>query len=133
MFLGSYRPSFDAKSRRFALPKKIRLELVNDQIILSLGFEKCIFGFNPENWQAEAEKQLETPITSRSARDTRRFLFSSAQHLVLDNQGRFILPDDLCRFAKIGKPVVIGAGDHFEIWDELNWNRQKTKLEEVVL
>ncbi len=133
MFLGSYRPSFDAKSRRFALPKKIRLELNNDEIILSLGFEKCIFGFNPENWQAEAEKQLETPITSRSARDTRRFLFSSAQHLILDNQGRFILPDDLCQFAKIGKPVVIGAGDHFEIWDELNWNRQKTKLEEVVL
>ena len=133
MFLGSYRPSFDAKSRRFALPKKIRSELNNDQIILSLGFEKCIFGFDPDNWETEAKKQLETPITSRTARDTRRFLFSSAQHLILDNQGRFILPDDLCQFAKISKPVVVGAGDHFEIWDEVIWNRQKTKLEEVVL
>ncbi len=133
MFLGSYKPSFDAKSRRFALPKKIRTELKNDQVILSLGFDKCIFGFDPNSWDREAKKQLEQPITDKSARDTRRFLFSSAEHIVLDNQGRFILPDNLCKFAKISKPVVIGAGDHFEIWDENNWSREKNILEEVVL
>lgn len=133
MFLGSYKPSFDAKSRRFALPKKIRIELENDEIVLSLGFDICIFGFDPNSWAKEAKKQLDEPITSKSARDTRRFLFSSAQHLILDNQGRFILPDDLCQFAKISKPVVIGAGDHFEIWDENIWTKEKKKLEEVVL
>jgi len=133
MFLGSYRPSFDAKSRRFALPKKIRSKLKNDQVILSYGFDVCIFGFDPKSWESEAKKQLETPIVSKSGRNTRRFLFSSAQHLVLDNQGRFILPDNLCQFAKIIKPVVIGAGDHFEIWDENIWVREKKKLEEEVL
>jgi MraZ protein len=133
MFLGSYRPSFDAKTRRFALPKKIRLELENDEVVLSFGFDACVFGFDPNSWEAEAKKRLDEPITSKSARNTRRFLFSSAQYLVLDNQGRFILPDDLCKFAKIIKPVVIGAGDHFEIWDDHVWMREKKKLEEVVL
>jgi len=133
MFLGSYKPSFDAKSRRFALPKKIRSELINEQVILSLGYDKCVFGFDTRSWGVEAQKQLEQPLTSKSARDTRRFIFSSAEHIVLDSQGRFILPDNLCQFAKIGKPVVIGAGDHFEIWDENIWNRQKNILEEVVL
>lgn len=133
MFLGSYKPSFDAKTRRFALPKKIRSELKNDEVILSLGFDKCVFGYDPESWDKEAQKQLDQPITDKSARNTRRFLFSSAEHTVLDNQGRFILPDNLCKFAKVIQPVVIGAGDHFEIWDENIWNREKNNLEEVVL
>lgn len=133
MFLGSYKTSFDAKSRRIALPKKIRDYLNGDETILSFGFEKCIFGFSQAAWQKESTRQLEQPLIDRKSRDIRRFIFSSAEHVVLDNQGRFVLPDGLCKYAKIGKPIVIGAGDHFEIWNEKNWDKERHKLEEVVL
>ncbi|MBI3341561.1 division/cell wall cluster transcriptional repressor MraZ [Candidatus Curtissbacteria bacterium] len=133
MFLGSYKPSFDAKTRRIALPKKIRESLTLDETILSFGFEKCIFGFSKSDWERESQRRVQDPLTDRKSRDVRRFIFSGAEHVVLDNQGRIVLSDSLCQYAKITTPVVVGAGDHFEIWDEENWNREKKKLEEVVL
>lgn len=133
MFLGSYTPSFDAKSRRLALPKKLRQNLKGNEIVISAGFESCIFGFDPKSWDVEVKKQLSQPLTEKGARGVRRFIFSDAEHLRLDSQGRFILPDSLRRFAKIKKPVVVGAGDHFEIWDEHIWTAEKKKLEEEVL
>lgn len=125
MFLGSYEPSFDKKSRRIALPKKIRDYLAKNEIILSFGFENCIFGFDTKNWQKQAKQELSRPITDRSARNTRRFLFAGAERVAFDDQGRLVIPDNLLNFAKIEKPVVIGAGDHFEIWDKLTWQKQK--------
>lgn len=133
MFLGSYKPSFDPKSRRIALPKKIRENLTKDETILSFGFEKCIFGYSMPTWQEESEKRIGEPLTDRKSRDVRRLFFSGAEHITLDNQGRFVLPDALCQYAALTTPIIVGAGDHFEIWDEKNWNLEKQKIEEVVL
>src|SRR3989344_3280511 len=129
MFLGSYTPSFDLSSRRIALPKKIRAYLAKNEIILSYGFEKCLFGFDTTTWQKEAEKQLESSLFERRPRDIRRFLFASATIIQLDRQGRFVIPDNLQKYARITKPIIIGAGDHFEIWDEFIWKRELAKLE----
>ena len=128
MFLGSYEPSFDEISRRLALPKKIRDYLATSEIILSYGFEQCIFGFDTKSWEKESEKQLARPVTDRTARSTRRFIFSSAERVSLDTQGRVVIPGDLLQYAKIKKPIVIGAGDHFEIWNKTNWNEEKLRL-----
>ena len=130
MFLGSYRPSFDLNSRRIALPKKIREYLATNEIILSFGFEKCIFGFDTQTWQSQSEKQLVRPITDRTSRDIRRFFFATAEHIRLDDQGRFVIPSGLLEYAEIKSPTIIGAGDHFEIWDEVNWNAHKLTLGE---
>ena len=131
MFLGSYKPSFDISSRRVALPKKIRDQLKSSEIILSYGYENCIFGFDTKSWEEESQRQLREPLTSRESRNIRRFFFSSAGRIYLDSQGRFVISGDLLEYAKIKVPVVIGAGDHFEIWDENIWLGQKKKLEEV--
>ena len=130
MFLGSYRPSFDLNSRRIALPKKIREYLATNEIILSFGFEKCIFGFDTQTWQEQSEKQLGRPITDRVSRDIRRFFFATAEHIRLDDQGRFVIPGQLLEYAEVKSPIIIGAGDHFEIWDEVNWNAHKLTLGE---
>ena len=132
MFLGSFRPSFDLNSRRIALPKKIREYLATNEIILSFGFEKCIFGFDTQAWQKQSEKQLDRPITDRTSRDIRRFFFATAEHIRLDDQGRFVIPSGLLEYAEVKSPIIIGAGDHFEIWDEVNWNAHKLTLGEEV-
>ena len=128
MFLGSYRPSFDLNSRRIALPKKIREYLKTNEIILSFGFEKCIFGFDTQTWQEQSEKQLGRPITDRVSRDIRRFFFATAEHIRLDDQGRFVIPGQLLEYAEVKNPIIIGAGDHFEIWNEATWEVHKLKL-----
>ena len=133
MFLGSYRPSFDPKTRRIALPKKIRDYVQTNDIILSLGFEKCIFGFDTKAWEDQSTKQLEVPITDRKARDLRRFMFSAAEYIRFDDQGRIVIPPSLYQYAKIRQPIIVGAGDHFEIWDEKIWASKKQEIEGEIL
>lgn len=128
MFLGSYIPSFDAKSRRIALPKKIRDYLATSEIILSYGFETCLFGFDPRSWKREAAKQLNLPLTDKRSRDIRRFFFPSATNIALDDQGRFVIPITLLDYARIKKPIITGSGDHFEIWDQEIWQDELKKL-----
>jgi len=129
MFLGSYTPSFDSKTRRVALPKKIRDYLATSEIILSFGFETCIFGFDTKSWEKESKRQLDKPLDERNSRNIRRFFFSAAEFVKLDDQGRFVIPSNLLGFAKIKNPIIIGAGDHFEIWDESLWEQEQKGME----
>lgn len=131
MFLGSWEPSFDKSLRRVALPKKIRDYLAKSEIVLSFGFERCLFGFDTKAWAKEATKQTDLPIIDKSARDIRRFFFSSATVVKLDDQGRFVIPNALLQYAQIAKPIIIGAGDHFEIWDDSVWKEEFEKIKKV--
>jgi MraZ protein len=91
-------------------------------VVLSKGFDECIFGFDRESWEKEAEKHLETPVTDEKGRNLRRYLFSAAISVEIDKLGRILLPTHLKEYAGITAGLkVIGAGDHFEIWDEHNW------------
>lgn len=128
MFLGSYIPSFDLNSRRLALPKKIREYLATSEIILSPGFEKCLFGFDSENWAKQSQDPLSSPLTQRRARSLRRIFFARATNIKLDDQGRFVIPGNLLSYAQIREPIVIGAGDHFEIWDQKIWDKERELL-----
>ena len=129
MFLGSFEPSFDLNSRRIALPKKIRESLATGEVILSFGFEKCIFGFDVKSWAKETKKQLELSITEKRQRSIRRFFFAAATFIKLDHQGRIVIPSSHLEYAQITKPIVIGAGDHFEIWEEKSWRMELSKIE----
>ena len=121
MFLGTYEIKFTGVGR-VILPKKLRSEIVGNGIILSRGFEKCIWGFSKKDFEREAKKALEVSATEEQARKMRRYLFSGSEPVELDKQGRFIIPAALLDFARVVREIVIiGAGDHFEIWDKKNW------------
>lgn len=123
MFLGEYQTKFSGQGR-IILPKKFRKELLGQKdIVLSRGFEGCIWGYTLEDFAKEAEKQLLISATEKRARYLRRYLFSGAEETLLDDQGRFVIPKSLLDYAKLETEVVlIGAGDHFEIWKPQKWN-----------
>jgi MraZ protein len=121
VFLGEYQTNFSGHGR-VVLPKKFRQQLGDETIVLSRGFEGCIWGFALKDFEKEAEKQLQMPVTEKFARDLRRYFFSAAESVKLDDQGRFVIPGDLLEYAGISDEVtIIGAGDHFEIWNPENW------------
>lgn len=129
MFLGEYRTKFTGKSR-VVLPHKFRQELKGKEIILSRGFENCIWGFDLKDFEIEARKQLEISATEERARYMRRYLFSGSESVELDAQGRIIIPSALLDFASVKSEVaIIGAGDHFEIWDAEIWEKHMRKVE----
>ena len=129
MFLGEYRTKFTGKGR-VILPHKFRQELKSREVILSRGFENCIWGFDLTDFEAEAKKQLEISATEERARYMRRYLFSGSESVELDAQGRIIIPSALLDFASVKEEVaIIGAGDHFEIWDAKIWKKHIKKVE----
>lgn len=129
MFLGEYQVKFSGKGR-IVLPAKIREELGQKITILSHGFEGCIFGFSPEGFEQESKKQLEISATEERARYLRRYLFASSVPVELDSQGRFVIPSALLTYAKLEDSVVIiGAGDHFEIWNNSLWQKHIQEVE----
>lgn len=128
LFLGEYDHALDDRGR-LTIPRKIRQELGADEVIVSRGFDACIFGFDRESWEREAAKQLEAPVTDEKAREVRRYMFAGAQKVEADKLGRILLPALLKEYAGItGDVMVVGAGDHFEIWDTTKWMRYKERL-----
>lgn len=128
MFLGEYQPNI-TEGNRIALPKKLREQIVGNRIILAKGFEKCIFLYDSKDWVNEWQKQVENPITDYKTRELKRYIFSGAVEVELDEQGRFVIPQSLRSYADLGlEVVVIGAGDHVEIWNKNEWDTHLEKI-----
>lgn len=124
MFLGSFTTLFSGKNR-LILPKRFRRELGNeDKFYILLGENGEIWGFDVINWTKLAEIILNVPLSSEEGRIKRLKLFSKAEECVLDSQGRFILPQELMTNLTFDDEVlIVGAGDHFEIWNPEKWNK----------
>ena len=129
MFLGSFGTYFSGKNR-LILPKRFRKELGNeDKFYILLGENGEIWGFDPINWAKLSESVLESPLSTEEGRIKRLKFFPKAQECVLDGQGRFILPQEFMENLNFKEEVlIIGAGDHFEIWDLDLWEKQKGRL-----
>ena len=131
LFLGEYDHALDDRGR-VTLPKKIRQEIEEREVVLAKGFDPCIFGFDKGSWEKEAAKHLDTPVTDEKARQLRRYLFSSAEKVEIDKLGRILLPAQLKEYASLShSAVIIGAGDHFEIWDKEKWGVYKVTVNKV--
>src|SRR4030042_3136545 len=129
MFLGSFEPNLMDKGR-VALPKKIREELGSTRLVLTIGFEKCIFGFAERTWEDVTRPELTRPLFSdKEGRDLRRKMYAEAINIDLDAQGRFIIPKNMLDFSEIiDSLVIIGAGDHFEIWNKNKWAEYRASI-----
>ena len=129
MFLGSFKTYFSGKNR-LVLPKRFRKELGNeDKFYILLGGNGEIWGFDLNNWSKLAESILKFPLSTEEGRVKRLGLFPKAEECVLDSQGRFILPQEFIGRLDFKKEVlIIGAGDHFEVWDLNLWGKQQEQL-----
>lgn len=123
MFLGTYQATLIGRNR-LAMPAKIKKEIDSKRLVLTIGFEECIFGFREKDWEEVVKPELSRPFFSDNAgRNMRRKMCANAQIVDLESQGRFVMPEDMVKFAGIfnEKVTLIGAGDHFEIWNSRKW------------
>lgn len=123
VFFGEYHVSFSAPGR-LVLPKKLRELLKGNIFILTKGFDFCLAGYDKEDWETKAKELMAVSLLEKENLEKRRFVFSSAVYLEIDEQGRFIIPRPLLAYAVMKeKAVIVGAGDHFEIWRESAWEK----------
>ena len=121
MFLGTFTPKV-LSSWQIVLPSKIRGVLGSDRAIVTTGFDKCLYGFSLDEWNKMSILELTKPLSTPEGRSIRHQMFAMAVEVDLDEQGRFVVPENLRKYAGIKDDLaIIGAGDHFEIWDKDEW------------
>ncbi len=121
MLLGRYMHNLDAKGR-VIMPSKLRDE-IGDTFVVAKGFDSCLAVYSETEYQNLAQKVLSLPSNLPETRILRRQILAEAQSCEADKQGRFVVPPVLREMVGIAREVVIvGNGDHAEIWDSEKWN-----------
>jgi MraZ protein len=127
-FGGHYEHSLDAKNR-LSIPARFRAAF-SSGVVLGLEADPCLTAWEPDAHAANIQRALEqlNPLSARY-RQLRRFYQGNSFPLELDASGRVTLPPPLLAHAGIEKEVVVvGVGDHLELWDQGRWLDEQKSL-----
>ncbi len=128
MFLGEFQHTVDDKNR-LILPAKFR-KLLADGLIVTKGFENCLFVFSKAEWSGIEEKISSMQLLKKDARQVSRFFFGGASEEVPDKNGRVVIPGHLREYADLRKDVVIvGVSNRLELWSKSNWQKYVAEAE----
>lgn len=129
MFFGHYEHSLDEKGR-LLLPRKIKEELKDDSSLYVLkGFEGCLSIYSEAEFLKLCEECEKISFNKKNSRDYLRAVLSSVVELNIDKVNRIQLPKDvLTRFHINRNVIIIGVGDHFEIWDNESYQRYEEEV-----
>lgn len=141
MLTGAYPMSVDAKGR-VTLPAVFRKQLVDEtnKTILLVPFDGCVNGFTREGFKAWVDGLFEYGdhhFDPRNRKDVmlKRGLMGSAVEIDVDSAGRVALgkldvkPGTREKLGLVADVTVVGADDHFEVWNTEEWKRQQADFE----
>ena len=116
MFFGTYEHSIDEKGR-LVIPRKMREE-AGVRLFIMKGFDGALSLFKESEFDRLTREFNSLPFSKRDNRAYLRIQLASACELEIDKMGRVQIPVALLNKHQIGKDVVvIGCGDHMEVWD----------------
>lgn len=128
MLIGQYRTKVSV-SGRVAFPKKFR-ETMGDTLVVTVGYEKSLMVVSKGDWEEITQPLREKTFIDSSARDTRRYLLGQAVEIVVDDQGRFVLPDYMREYALMREEAVfLGLSKYVEVWGKETWDAHRVFLE----
>ena len=125
MFRGINAITIDSKGR-LAVPSRSR-EALGEQVVMTIDTEEaCLLLYPAPQWQVIEDNLQKLPSFNTAARRIQRLLIGHATDVVLDGNGRVLLPALLRDYAHLDKhAVMVGQGNKFEIWDELCWQTRR--------
>ncbi len=119
-FIGEYYFNMDTKGR-VTLPARYR-ELLGDGFYVTKGYDGCLNVYDRQQWIRFRNEIQALPDTNRAARFSKRNFLTGADKPVPDKQGKILIALSHREYAKLTKEVVVmGVGDHVEIWDKQRW------------
>ncbi len=130
LFVGEHKHSLDAKNRLF-IPAKYR-DMLGDSFYITRKMEKCLAIYSESEWNKLTDKLNTLPDSVVGS--IKQFLYSKTISASPDSQGRVVLPPELLSYAGIEKnTVIIGVGDHLQIWSDGLWEEKENAIDTAVL
>ncbi len=139
-FVSSYLHALDPK-KRLTIPSEWRDQVgapPSLYVLPGLNDDQCLYVFPAREISQRLEKLRNVGIGDKKARAFTR-IFASRSDLIpaWDAQGRIRIKDDLLEYASLADQVrMIGAFDHFQLWNPERWasasHLDATTMEEAV-
>lgn len=121
MFFGEFRHNIDTKGR-LSIPAKMRNQC-GENVYVTRGNDGCLSIYTEEGWQNYYEELLKLPQKKKSTRVYMRLVTSLTSLCEFDKLGRINIPLRLREEGNLEKEcVVVGVGDHIEIWNQELWD-----------
>ncbi len=129
MLVGRYQTKLSLKNRT-AVPAKYRQQL-GKKVVVAQWYENCLVIVSEKQWLGLLAQIKERSFISSPVRETDRFLLGSAFEIELDNQGRFVIPQTLAKYAELNEEIVfVGLLNRLEIWSKENWQKHQKYLDQ---
>lgn len=129
---GTFERTLDDKLR-LALPKPVRDDLIREgeMIYVAPEPEGAVGIYAAAQFEARAERISQSTANPEDVRKFRRIYYSSAESVSADSQGRVRLSERLAKRANLsGEVVVLGVGDHLEVWNRAEWQASADTIED---
>ena len=124
MFLGEFSHSLDSKGR-LTIPAKFRDQLAPGLVVTRNPSERCLLVMPRGKWDEVAAKINALPLADPGSATFRRAVFSAAEDLIPDKQGRILVSQRLRDYAQIQSDVVIaGVHSFLELWTPNQWEEK---------
>ena len=132
MFRGLHEHTIDAKGR-MSLPVRFREPLTGQseegteevRFILTTGIDRCLVLYSMEHWRALEEKLASLSQFDPAVVSLRRIYLAGATEVILDKNGRLLIPPMVREYAGLCRDVVwAGMGNTIELWSKEEWNLQ---------
>jgi len=116
---GNYRCTLDAKKRL-----KVPAPFINafpaeafKTVVISKAKDRCLNLYTKEEYD-EIKADLASRPPSAERREIMRYLSIASRHLTVDGHGRVLIPPEfLAMIGNAKELVVLGVGEHMEIWN----------------
>ncbi len=121
---GNFKRSIDDK-QRITIPKDLRTALgesVGKVFYMAPGTDRSLAVYDEASFERVASRLDSAPPTERDVRAFSRLFYAQAHRVEIDRQSRLRVPQQLADWAGLTKEaVLIGGGDHMELWDSAKW------------
>ena len=127
VFQGASSLSLDAKGR-LSVPTRHRDVLAataSGQLTITKHPHGCLMVFPRPEWEKFRERLAQLPM---SAQWWKRIFLGNAMDVDMDGTGRVLISPELRAAAGLTKEaVLLGMGNHFELWDKATYDEQEAQ------
>lgn len=124
MFQGRSNITIDPVKGRVTLPVKHRGAFSTPEgnlLTITRHPQGCLLIFPRSAWLVKKQALLQLPV---SAIGWKRMFVGNATDIEIDDSGRILIPAELRKPVNLDKDaVLLGMGDHLELWDEATLNK----------